>query len=475
VTRRNIASGSLPTILTPLTLLFVAMSAVAFAQTVPPLPQLALETYPPSARDAISTVHKDASARPNDAVAVAALARTLHAWEQWDAAHHAYARCQRLAPRDFSCQYLDALVLQRLALHAEAVTHLRQALAITPDYLPAQVALAESLFETSTVTESRQLFESLAGDPRSEPAAQLGLARIDAAEGHDDRAVPHFQRAIELFPEFGAAYYGMALSYRRLGRTPDAQAALAQHARFGARWPALDDPMRDTVAVLRDDGAATLRRGVALAENGDVRGAIAAHEAALAKDPSLVQAHANLISLYGRAGELAKAEAHYQAAVKLGTDLTEAHYDYGVVLALQEKWEAAADAYRKTLALNPAHVQARNNLGQVLERQRQFAAAADEYRQALDYQPAFRLARFNLGRMLIAAGRNDEAIAELTKLAEPQDSDTPKYLFALSTAYIRAGRKNEGITWATEARRLAIEYGQQDLAAAIERDLARLK
>jgi tetratricopeptide (TPR) repeat protein len=451
------------------------MPAEVFAQALPPLPQLALETYPPSARAAIASLHKDAAARPNDAVAVAALARTLHAWEQWDAAHQAYARCQRLAPRDFNCQYLDALVLQRLALHGEAVTRLRQALTITPDYVPATVALAESLFETSTLTESRQLFESLLRDPRSEPAAQLGLARIDAAEGHDDRAVPHFQRAIELFPEFGAAYYGVAMSYRRLGRTQDAQAALAQHARFGARWPALADPVRDTVAALRDDGAATLRRGVVLAEQGDVRGAIAAHEAALAKDPSLVQAHANLISLYGRAGDLAKAEERYQAAVKLGADLTEAHYDYGGVLALQEKWEAAAAAYRKTLALNPAHVQARNNLGQVLERQRQFAAAADEYRQALDYQPAFRLARFNLGRMLIALGRNDDAIGELTKLTHPQDSDTPKYLFALSTAYIRAGRKDDGIKWGSEARRLAIEYGQQELAAAIERDLARLK
>ncbi len=455
------------------------MPAHAIAQALPPLPRLALETYPPAAREAIASVHHDATARPNDAPAVAALAATLHAWEQWEAAHQAYTRCQALAPRNFNCQYLDALVLQRLARHADAVSRLQEALTITPGYLPARVALAESLFETNAFAESRRLFESLLQEPRAEPAAQLGLGRIDAAEGHDDRAVPHFQRAIELFPEFGAAYYRLALSYRRLGRPKEAEDALNQHARFGARWPALDDPMRESVAALREDAAATLRRGVTLAEQGDVRGAIAAHEAALAKDPTLVQAHANLISLYGRAGDLAKAEQQYQAAVKSGADLTDAHYDYGVVLAMQEQWDAAADAYRKTLALNPAHVQARNNLGQVLERQRKFAAAADEYRKALDHQPAFRVARFNLGRMLIALGRNDEAIVELSKLAQPsdgaQDGDTPKYLFALSTAYVRAGQKDEGIKWATEARRLALAYGQQELAAAIERDLARLK
>jgi hypothetical protein len=40
---------------------------------------------------------------------------------------------------------------------------------------------------------------------------------------------------------------------------------------------------------------------------------------------------------------------------------------------------------------------------------------------------------------------------------------------------VRAGRKAEGITWATEARNLALQFGQHELVAAIERDLARLK
>ena len=217
------------------------------------------------------------------------------------------------------------------------------------------------------------------------------------------------------------------------------------------------------------------QRGVKLAEAGDVAGAISAHESALRANPSLVQAHANLITLYGRAGNFVKAEEEYRTVVALGGDLSEAHYDYGVLLGLQEKWDLAADAYRKALALNPANVQARNNLGQILERQRKFAAAADEYRKAVESQPTFRLARFNLGRMLIAIGQNEDAIIELSKLSQPQDAETPRYVFALSAAYVRAGKKEEAIKWATEARRLALEYGQLELAATIERDLAKLK
>ena len=35
--------------------------------------------------------------------------------------------------------------------------------------------------------------------------------------------------------------------------------------------------------------------------------------------------------------------------------------------------------------------------------------------------------------------------------------------------------KGEAMKWATEARALALHYGQQELAAIIERDLAKLK
>ena len=326
----------------------------------------------------------DATSRPSDAGAVAALAKTLQAWEQWESAHQAYIRCQALSAALLDCQYLDGLVLQRLARYSDAAARLKQAVALARDYLPARVALADALLDAGNLDESRQVFESLSGDPRAAPAAELGLGRLDAIAGRHDLAIAHFERAIQLFPEFGAAHYALAMSFRALGRTDDARSALARHGQFGARWPALDDPLRASVAARRDDAAATLRRGVTLADAGDVAGAIAAHETALAADPSLVQAHVNLISLYGRAGQFAKAEEHYQSAVALGADLAEAHYDYGVLLGLQEKWDLAAAAYRKALALNPAQVQAHNNLGQILERQRQFDAAADEYRRAVE-------------------------------------------------------------------------------------------
>lgn len=442
---------------------------------LPPLPRLVFDSFPSAMRELLAQSYKDAASRPNDADAVGALARALHAWEQWEAAHEAYARVQALAPRAFNWQYLDALVLQRLARQGDAAARLEQALQASPGYLPARVRYAEALLEAGDLEPATRAFEALRSEPAAVPAAELGLGRIAAAEGHHAAAVAHLERAVALFDQWGAAYYALALSYRALGRRDDALRALERHAQYGARWPAIDDPVLATVTALRDDAGTNLQKGLKLADAGDLAGAVAAHEAALVQDPTIAQAHVNLISLYGRTRQWEKAEQHYAAAIALGFNLDEAHYNHGVLLGLQERWEPAAEAYLKAIAVNPRHAGAYNNLGQILERERQIEAAATRYRQAVDAQATFRLARFNLGRMLIALARPDEAILELEKLTEPRDGEAPRYLFALATAHVRAGHRDEGVKWATDAKRLAETHGQAELAAAIERELARLR
>ena len=451
----------------------VLLAAAPLSQA--PLPQLTPDAYPAAARDQIGRAYEHARAQKDDAVAVAALARVLQAWTQWEAAHQAYARAQQLAPESFDWQYLDGIVLQRLMRHREAAERFRLAAALRPSYLPARVKLAESLLEAGDLEASEELFRALLSDPPAEPAAELGLGRIAAARGQHEAAIQRFGRATTLFPEFGAAYYALARSYRALGRSDDAQRALERQAAYGARWPAIDDPVLASINDVREDASALLQRGVKAADAANLSAAIADHEAALERDPELVLAHVNLISLYGRMGNRAKVEEHYRAVVAKGVYLDQAHYDYGVVLGMEGDWDGAATAYRKALAANPLDVKARNNLGQIFERQQSWEQAADEYGRAVQSQPTFRLGRFNLARMLMALGRPEEAAKELERLREPRDAETPRYLYALASARVRSGDVAEGRRIAEEARDLARAYGQSELVASIERDLARLK
>jgi protein O-GlcNAc transferase len=399
----------------------------------------------------------------------------LQAWEQWEPAHLAYQRAHVLAPSSADWQYLDGMVLQRLVRPAEAAVTFQDALKLAPALLPARARLAEALFDAGDLEASGRAYEALTTQPAAAPVGELGLGRIAARQGRHADAVTHFERAIALFRQFGEAYYGLAQSLRALGRRDEARAALEQHRESGTRWPAIDDPLAARVASVRDDPRARLTRGLRLADAGDLAGAIDAHEAALARDPSLAQAHVNLISLYGRVGQWAKAEQHYHAVVALGYNVDEAHYNYGVLLGSLQRWSEAAAAYRLALAANPLHAQARNNLGQLLESDRKLAEALDQYRQAVAANPQFRLARYNLGRMLLAARRFDDAIAEFEQLREPQDAEAPRYWYGLAVARVQAGRRDEGLALAREARRLAEAFGQHELSAAIERDMASLK
>ncbi|HEY8548533.1 MAG TPA: tetratricopeptide repeat protein [Vicinamibacterales bacterium] len=456
-----------------LALALALTAATAVAQTAS-LPDLPLDSYSPAARAVIGPASEAARAAPRDPQAAGALAMALHAWEQWEAAHDTYARTIALAPDAFEWRYLDALVLARLSRPADAAAALRAALERNPSYLAARVKLADALFEAGDLAASRDAYRALQHEPRVEPIVAFGLGRIAAAEGRTDEAVRHFERAIALFPDFGPAHYALALAWRTLGRRDEARASLAKHQALGARWPAVDDPVQVQVTALKDDAAAHVRRGIKLAEAGDVAGAIEAHEAALVRSPSATQAHANLITLYGRAKRWEDAERHYRAVLATGLHLDEAHYSYGVVLLAQERWADAENAFRLAIEANPHNADARNNLGQLLEGERKFADAAVEYRRAVESQPGLRIARFNLGRMLIALGKPEEAVRELSQLTTPRDAETPRYLFALATATLHAGRRDEGLRIAEDARQLALEFGQDALAAAIARELGKL-
>src|SRR3989442_12485209 len=167
----------------------VCAACLLLAQpAIPPLPRLALDSYPSPAREAISRAYRDAVARPTDAAAVGTLARTLHAWEQWSAAHEAYTRAQALSPVAFEWQYLDALVLQRLARHGEAVPRLEQALKASPDYLPARGTRAEAPFESGDLEPSARPFEPLRRGPAAGAAPRIGSRRPPPPDGAPDVA-----------------------------------------------------------------------------------------------------------------------------------------------------------------------------------------------------------------------------------------------------------------------------------------------
>jgi len=449
------------------------------AQNLPELPNVVFENFEPEIREQVRKAYAGAQAKPRDAQASGWLGMTLHTYEQYEFAAVCYERAHLLAPDEFRWAYYLGIVQAALGRNREAAGAFKDALRLDRDHLPAQLRLAEVLLADGRLEESRQLYEIVMKHNAGIAQAYYGLGRIAAAGGKPAAAADLYRKALDLFREYGAAHYALGMALRDLGQTAEAQEHLARSQQLKLSRPTLEDPLIIAIAEMNAGGSAHLKRGALLEAAGKIAESIGEHEQALEINPWQVQAHINLISLYGRTGQFEKAEKHYRAAVAINPDLPDSHYNYGVLLVRQERLKEAAQAFQQCLQLNPYYAEAHHNYAVIIEREGKLDEAARHYRKAIENKPGYRSAHFHLGRILVNQDKLTEAIEQfqqtLTPPPGPEDEDTPTYLYALGATYVRAGERPKGIETLREALKRARAQGQTQLAASLERDLQTLE
>jgi len=476
VKKRSILHFSLFT-LNFLALFCAACSSGWFRRTppLPELPQLSMDKFLPAVREQIEKAYQAVRAYPKDAAANGKLGMVLHAHDQYESAAVCYRRAHLLDHASFQWLYYLGIVQSAQGKNDEAAATLRQAVRLDRDYLPAQLRLAESLLAAGNVEESGKLYEAIVSKHADSAAALYGLGRVQSARGNMAAVAESYRKACELFPAYGAAHYALALAYRNLGEKEKSQEHFRLYEKNKNTFPPAGDQLSAAVRELNVGGVALIRQGVELERAGQMEQAAAAHEKALEMDPQLVQAHLNLINLYGRLGQVEKAEQHYQAAVRLNPNQAEAHYNYGVLMFGQRKYREAAQAFERALEINPFHPEAHNNLGYMLEQQGRAQEAVRHYRQAIENKPDYRLAHFHLGRILVNRKNYSEGLEHLLKTLSPEDESTPGFLYAVASAYARSGDRESALRYGRKAREQAAALGQTQLLASIERDLRLLE
>lgn len=218
-----------------------------------------------------------------------------------------------------------------------------------------------------------------------------------------------------------------------------------------------------------------LKRGAALEAAGKLAESIAVHEQSLVLNPGLVQAHINLISLYGRTRQPEKAKQHVRAALAINPDLPDIHFNHGVLLVGLDQSRAAAEAFQQCIRLNPHYAEAHHNYAAMIERDGKLDEAAEHYRKAIENKLGYRAAHFALGRILVNQDKLTEAIEQFQQTLLPEDDETPRNMYALGATYIRAGDKTKGIYYLREALKRAAALHQTQLVSSLERDLRMLE
>jgi tetratricopeptide (TPR) repeat protein len=140
-------------------------------------------------------------------------------------------------------------------------------------------------------------------------------------------------------------------------------------------------------------------RGLQQANLGDLEGAIASWENALALNPNLAQAWHNRGSALAHLGRLEDAIASYNKAVELNPNDIQVWNARAYALYNLRRWEEAIICWDKVIELQPNLPESWYNRGCALENWGRVEVAIASFRKALEIQPEFELAKTKLDQL----------------------------------------------------------------------------
>ncbi|ELR97054.1 tetratricopeptide repeat protein [Gloeocapsa sp. PCC 73106] len=142
-----------------------------------------------------------------------------------------------------------------------------------------------------------------------------------------------------------------------------------------------------------------LEKGLEQVNQGDLAGAIASWDQAIAINPNFVQAWYNRGGALGSMGRLEEAKTSFERVVELAPSDYVAWNSLGSTLYKLELWEKAIAAWDQVIALKSDYYQAWYNRACALEHLGRLPESLDSYQKAIDIKPDFSLAQSRLNQL----------------------------------------------------------------------------
>jgi serine/threonine protein kinase/tetratricopeptide (TPR) repeat protein len=280
------------------------------------------------------------------------------------------------------------------------------------DSISEQVARA--LVPQLTGDERRQLSKRGTDNPEAYEAYLRGRYHWSTlTEDSFARAIECYQRAIELDPDYAAAYAAIAEYHCWL-------------AIFGVMQPA------ECLAAARD-----------------------AAERAVELDDTLAEAHTALgFALLAHETQWDVAKAHHLRAIELNPHYATAYVWYGGQLAMEGRFDEADIEMQRAVELDPVNPFNAYNRIWYLYQGRRYEESIRLSRKLIQSDSRYGPAYFGLCWALRRTGANDEAIEAARKAIE-FGGDSPQNLATLAAAYAEAGRTEEARSALSELHDLA--------------------
>ncbi len=266
-------------------------------------------------------------------------------------------------------------------------------------------AVADGVRVQVTPEERERLAAARNIDPQAHEAYLRGRHHLRTNEEDLRQAIGHFERAIQLDPDYAAAYAGLARAW----------------------------DLRGIWGVKNRKEVMPLARDAALK--------------ALTLDSQLAEAHTALGAVKFYDLDWAGAEQEFTRALELDPNSARAHQDYADLLMQLERHAEAIREIERAEQLDPLSSYIQSRYARVLYRARKYEEAVPHVQRAfeLDPNPGNAMPHWILAEIYIEMRRYDEAIASFKKY-QSHSGRTPSGLetFAgVARAYALMGKPNE--------------------------------
>jgi len=238
-----------------------------------------------------------------------------------------------------------------------------------------------------------QTFSSLTAEAQKSKrsAAQSLYSQGLGILSRDDyaRALPFFEKAVDIDPNYAEAWYQAGFCFGMLGRHAEALKASRQAARLRPEW---------------------------------------------------AQTFVNIGASSFALGQFKDAAEAYRQAAKLDTDNADIQYALGLSLNKLGKTDEEILAYRRALYIKPDHSGVIEQLGLAYFKQKRYAESLASFEQLKTYKPDARTYNY-LGENYFELGKTEESIDAFNN-AVSYNSNFDRARFNLGRAYLKLGDRD---------------------------------
>lgn len=271
--------------------------------------------------------------------------------------------------------------------------------------------IADEIRIQRTAEEHARLAAARRVDPEAHEAYLFGRYHLQRLNEEDlKRSIGHFERAIELDPEYAAAWAGLSIAWHQRG--------IEGEKRFREAEPAARRAA--TRAIELDQGSAEAHTSLAFIKvryDRDWAAAEQQYKHAIALDPGFPDAHQYFAYLLSALGRHSEAVSEIQIAERLDPFSAAVQSHFGRMLYRARNYAEAERRLTRATELDPRGGRGYNRLGDLYEQMGRYTDAIVIMKKALELRSDSGSARrdnpLRLARVYARMGRREEALRML--------------------------------------------------------------